>query len=145
MGEGRQQGSLKGMIAAGPAVDAIETGIKQRSKGAEFLEEQRRRMGYEERAGYSTDAGAIPFRPFRFRLCQLPTELHGCWCCCCGDGADLPRPFSALYQALLSEGKGRGSEKNAPVLSVSTVRVQWAALAHGRGSCVSLKRDRECV
>ena len=48
------------MIAAGPAVDAIETGIKQRSKGEVSEQKQQETRG---QACSTRDAGAIPSRP----------------------------------------------------------------------------------
>ena len=59
------------MIAAGPAVDAIETGIKQRSKGEVLVQEQKQQETRGQ-ACSARDAGAIPSRPLG-SVSALPT------------------------------------------------------------------------
>ena len=92
--------------AAADAADAMATGIKHKTRQGE-----KKRWTTRSR---TTDP------PFRVRL---PTEQRGSRVT---QTTSLPPP---------PPGKAKEAhlKKNAPVLSVSTVRVQWAALAHGLG------------
>ena len=97
--------------AAADAADAMATGIKHKTRQGE---KKKKRWTTRSR---TTDP------PFRVRL---PTEQRGSMVT---QTTSLPPPPPP------PPGKAKEAhlKKNAPVLSVSTVRVQWAALAHGLG------------